>query len=33
MNSKLYERGLDMRKKMLGVAHTEQSLAGADEFS
>jgi 4-carboxymuconolactone decarboxylase len=33
MASKLYERGLEMRKKVLGAAHVEQALANTDSFS
>ena len=33
MASKLYERGLEMRKKVLGAAHVEQTLANTDAFS
>ena len=33
MASKLYERGLEMRKKVLGAAHVEQTLANTDKFS
>jgi 4-carboxymuconolactone decarboxylase len=33
MPSKLYERGLEMRKKVLGAAHVEQTLANVDKFT
>jgi 4-carboxymuconolactone decarboxylase len=33
MTSKLYERGLEMRKQVLGAAHVEQTLANTDKFT
>ena len=33
MPSNLYERGLEMRKKVLGAAHVEQTLANVDKFT
>jgi 4-carboxymuconolactone decarboxylase len=33
MPSKLYERGLAMRKQVLGAAHVEATLAATDEFT
>ena len=33
MASELFERGLQNRKEVLGAAHVERSLAGADDFS
>ena len=33
MASKLYERGLEMRKKVLGAAHVEKSMAAADQYT
>jgi 4-carboxymuconolactone decarboxylase len=33
MPSKLHERGLELRKQVLGAEHVERTLAGADRFS
>ena len=33
MTSKLYERGLAMRKKVLGAEHVDKALAGADKHT
>lgn len=33
MPSKLYERGLEMRKQVLGAAHVEQALADTDKYT
>jgi 4-carboxymuconolactone decarboxylase len=33
MNKELYERGLEIRKSVLGKEHVEKSLAAADDFS
>ena len=33
MASELFEKGLKKRKEVLGAAHVERSLAGADDFS
>lgn len=33
MDDKVYEQGLEIRKQVLGTAHVERSLAGADGFS
>ena len=33
MASKLHERGLEMRKKVLGTAQVEQTLANTDKYS
>ena len=33
MASELFEKGLSNRKEVLGAAHVERSLAGADDFS
>ena len=33
MPTKLYERGLAMRKKVLGAAHVEKSMAAADQYT
>ncbi|MGH6945376.1 MAG: 4-carboxymuconolactone decarboxylase [Geminicoccaceae bacterium] len=33
MDQKLYEHGLKNRKEVLGAAHVERSLSGADDFS
>ena len=33
MTSKIYERGLEMRKQVLGAAHVEQTLANTDKFT
>jgi 4-carboxymuconolactone decarboxylase len=33
MASELFERGLKNRKEVLGAAHVERSLAGADDFT
>jgi 4-carboxymuconolactone decarboxylase len=33
MTIKLYERGLAMRKEVLGAAHVEQALANTDKFT
>ena len=33
MTSKLYERGLEMRKQVLGAAHVEQTLANTNKFT
>jgi len=33
MPGKFYERGLEMRKQMLGAAHVEQTLASVDKFT
>lgn len=33
MPSKLYERGLEMRKKVLGAEHVEATLAAVDQFT
>ena len=33
MTSKTYERGLEMRKKVMGAARVEEALANADEFT
>lgn len=33
MASKLYERGLEMRKKVLGAEHVEATLAATDKFT
>ncbi len=32
-NSSNYDKGLKLRKEVLGAAHVERSLANADEFS
>ena len=31
MTSKLYQRGLEMRKQVLGAAHVEKTLAATDQ--
>ena len=33
MTSKLYERGLAMRKQVLGTAHVEKTLAATDQYT
>ena len=33
MTSKLYERGLAMRKQVLGAAHVEKTLAATDQYT
>ena len=33
MNSKLYDRGLEMRKQVLGAAHVEKTLAAIDQYT
>ena len=33
MASKLHDRGLEMRKKVLGAAHVERTLADTDRFT
>ena len=33
MNEDLYQRGLEIRKAVLGKEYVEKSLAGADDFS
>jgi 4-carboxymuconolactone decarboxylase len=33
MSSELFERGLKLRKQVLGKEYVEKSLAGADDFS
>ena len=33
MNSKLYDRGLEMRKQVLGAAHVEKTLAATDQYT
>jgi 4-carboxymuconolactone decarboxylase len=33
MTSKLYERGLQMRKQVLGAAHVEKTLAATDQYT
>jgi 4-carboxymuconolactone decarboxylase len=33
MDEKVYDQGLEIRKQVLGAAHVERSLAGADDFS
>jgi len=33
MPSKLHDRGLEMRKKVLGAEHVERTLASVDKFS
>jgi len=33
MTDDLFERGLKIRKQVLGAEHVEKSLAGADEFT
>jgi 4-carboxymuconolactone decarboxylase len=33
MDQDTYERGLDMRKKVLGAAYVEKQMAGADDFN
>ena len=33
MTSKLYERGLEMRKRVLGAEHVEKTLAAADKYT
>ena len=33
MNQDLYQRGLEIRKAVLGKEYVEKSLAGADDFS
>ena len=33
MASELFEKGLKNRKEVLGAAHVERSLAGADDFT
>src|SRR5688572_17883332 len=33
MASKLYERGLEMRKKVLGAEHVDAALAATDKFT
>lgn len=33
MPSKLHERGLEMRKKVLGAEHVERTLAATDKYS
>lgn len=33
MNKELFERGLEIRKAVLGAAHVEKSLATADDFN
>jgi 4-carboxymuconolactone decarboxylase len=33
MTSKLYERGLEMRKKVLGAEHVDAALAATDKFT
>ena len=33
MTSKLYERGLEMRKQVLGAAHVEKTLAATDQYT
>jgi 4-carboxymuconolactone decarboxylase len=33
MNKELFERGLEIRKAVLGAAHVERSLATADDFN
>ena len=33
MTSKLHDRGLEMRKQVLGADHVERTLAGADKYT
>lgn len=33
MTSKLYQRGLEMRKQVLGAAHVEKTLAATDQYT
>jgi len=33
MSDELFERGMKIRRQVLGDAHVDRSLAGADEFS
>ena len=33
MTSKLHDKGLAMRKEVLGAAHVEKTLAGVDKYS
>ena len=33
MISKLHERGLEMRKRVLGAAHVERTLASTDQYT
>ena len=32
-DDKLYERGLEIRKQVLGAAHVERSLKAANDFT
>ena len=33
MTSKLHDKGLAMRKEVLGAAHVEKTLAGVDKYT